>query len=207
MPSTRQAMITNQLNHRGIFENDLINSFSLIDRTDFVPATFKRAAYADIEIPLFNGVILRPFVIAKIAQFIFNFMKNKSILVIGDVSGYTGALFSNISKTCIIGTFDDVSTEYLRNKVSLKVMQIYDIKEKFDLIFFDSGFYKKETIIDISHNILKPNGCIIQISGNSFSEFSINQVKYFDVSISAESTSESVKILEMPLFLNSNYIA
>lgn len=207
MPSARQSMITNQLINRGIFEKDIIDIFSSIDRTDFVPATFKRSAYTDIEIPLFNAVILRPFVIAKIAQFIFNSMKNKAILVVGDVSGYTGTLFSSISKLCVIGSIDNISTEYLRNKVSLKVMQIYDINEKFDLIFFDSGFYKKKTITDISHKILKPDGCIIKIYSNLSSEFFSKQFKHFNVLISAEFISESIKILEIPLFLNSNYIA
>ncbi len=208
MPSAKQAMITNQLINRGIFEKGIIDIFSSIDRTDFVPATFKRSAYIDIEIPLFNSVILRPFVIAKILQFIFSSMKDKeAILVIGDVSGYTGTLFANISKICVIGSINNISTEYLRNKVSLKVMQIYDIKEKFDLVFFDSGFYKKETIIDISHKILKPDGCIIKISTNLSSEFLSKQFKYFDVLVSAEFISESIKILEMPLFLNTNYIA
>ena len=205
MPNAKQAMITNQLKNRGIFEKDLIDAFLSIDRTEFMPAIFKRAAYTDIEIPLFNGVILRPFVIGKIAQFILNFMKNKDILVVGDVSGYTATLFSNISKTCTIGTMSNISTEYLRNKVSSRVIQIYDLNEKFDLIFFDSGFYKKETITNIANNILNQEGCIIKLSTKLSPEISSMQSGFFDTSISAEFSIKSIEILKMPLFLNSNY--
>ena len=207
MLSTKETMIATQLNNRDIFEKDIINTFLSIDRTEFVPATFKRIAYTDIEIPSLYGVILRPFVLAKIAQFVSNSMKNKKILVIGDVSGYTGTFLYNISKACIIVTVNDAATEYLRNRVSLKVMQICDIKEKFDLIFFDSGLYNNETIIDISHTLLKQNGSIIKISGNLNSEFFPEQLRFFDISIVADFSSESTKILEMPLLLNPNYIS
>lgn len=200
-------MLKTQLIQRGISEDAIIDAFSAVEKEDFVPVTLRRTAYTDVEIALFNGVILRSFIIAKIIQFVFNLENNKSVLIIGDVSGYTGMLFHHIFQYCVIGTVDKAITEYLRNKTNIPVLQIYDIKKKFDVIFFDAGIFKNSTVIEMSNKFLKPNGCFIKMSRKISSEFSRSSHCFFNTLITATLQNNTIKILETPLLLNDGYIA
>lgn len=205
MLNSKETMIANQLNNRGICEPSIIEAFASIDKRDFVPAIYKRIAYMDMEIPMFYGVILRPYVIANIASSLLKSIAEKSVLVVGDVCGYTGTFFSKLARHVVIGSIQNEATERLRNKVNISVMNVYDIKTKFDTIFFDSGFYRSETIAGICKQFLNKNGLAISMI-SPLSDFRNSQFDFFDTVVNLHNGDTTLKLLEMPLFLPSDYI-
>ncbi len=206
MNDQRENMLFSQLITRGV-SDDVVQIFSSVDREDFVPIQFKRSAYPDIELSVQNNrVMLRCFVMARIIENLLN-RPRESILLIGDSTGYTATLLTNISKTCVIGTFQNLEIEALRKKLtSVKVSLIDDIKSKFDIIFFDAGVYKKSTIQKIS-KLLNDNGSLVYVSRQITSEFTEKPFDFFNASIDIESGSGTKTIIEIPLFLSSDVIA
>lgn len=206
MNDQRENMLFSQLIARGV-SSDIVQAFSSIDREDFVPIQFKRSAYPDIELSLQNNkVMLRCFVMARIIENLLSCSRD-SVLLIGDSSGYTATLFNNFFKTCVIGTFENSEINALRKKLtSVKVSFIDDIKNKFDVIFFDGGIYKKSTI-KVASKLLNNNGNLIYISRKITPEFSEKQFDFFNASINMENNSKIKTIIEIPLFLASGVIA
>ena len=203
---SKDSMISSQLIERNISDERIVDAFSAVDREDFVLLQNKRTAYSDIELPIGkNKVSVRPFVLAKILEKIVD-EQYENVLIVGDATGYTSMIFHNLFRDVTIGTFESASIEWLRLKIdSIKVNLIDDLKDKFDLIFLDSGFYKNETIKGIM-KLLSLEGDLIYFSKKPSFEFTPQQFDFFDVSVMCENDSGSEVILEMPLYFSDDLI-
>lgn len=203
----KENMIFSQLISRGISDDRVIGAFSSINRADFLPVQFKRSAYSDTEMHVKDGLpLLRPFVLAKIILELLN-VSHETLLVVGDPTGYTTALFSQILSRCELGVFNNSEIEPMRNKLEpIKVSFIEDIKNSFDIIFLDAGFYKKSTREKLQ-NLLSPNGYIIYLAKKSSFDVSSKLFDFFEVSLMAESSSDKKVLFNFPLILSCDNIA
>ncbi|GHU32129.1 protein-L-isoaspartate O-methyltransferase [Betaproteobacteria bacterium] len=94
----RFNMIQQQIRPGGVLDPDVLVLLNEFKREDFVPAEYKELAFADIEIPLKNGVkpgqtLLAPRIEARLLQELA--IKNTDkVLEIGAGSGYMAALLA-----------------------------------------------------------------------------------------------------------------
>jgi hypothetical protein len=128
------------------------------------------------------------------------------VLVIGDSTGYTTALFSNIFQNCTLATIHNFELTDLRKKLKdINVIQFEDVSGKFDIIFFDAGFYNKSTMHEFL-NVLKNRGSIVYFSRSLSPEFTEKQFDFFDVSINLLTKNEEKVLFKSSLLFNSTVI-
>ncbi|MDR0552555.1 MAG: hypothetical protein LBG13_00475 [Holosporales bacterium] len=164
MNEIKIASMERQLICAGIHNPLIVNAFTIIDREDFVEPKHKVYAYADIEIPindLENRFLLRPVLLAKIAEKILALPRNK-LLIIGDYLNYTLLVFGRIFSDC--------------SSISEKNLDTYK-KEGFDVVFFDSGFYN-ESILNRGQRLMSAKGMMIFLSRKNPTRFSIPKNLY-----------------------------
>ncbi len=197
---SKEQMIFSQLINRGISDSLILNAFEKVDRDDFVPFKDRRCSHSDIEISIGdNRVVVRAFILAKIIERIL-LLQPENILVLGDATGYSASVFQQIFKNVALGTFQNSEIENLREKVKdVKVSLVEDLKLKFDAVFLDGGFFKKETVKKI-RKLINFNGCLFYFSRPPSFEFSKKQFDFFEVSVLMDRESKTELIFKMPLY-------
>jgi len=91
----RFNMIEQQLRPARVLDPAVIELLFAVRREDFVPAAWRRVAFADVEIPLNHGAcMLRPLVEALALQAV-GFGKHEKVLEVGTGSGYMAALLAS----------------------------------------------------------------------------------------------------------------
>ena len=95
----RFNMIEQQIRPWNVLDEEVLHALTLIRREDFVPAAYRKMAFADVEIPLVDGglrdgrAMFEPRVEARILQALAP-RKHESVLEIGTGSGFGTALLS-----------------------------------------------------------------------------------------------------------------
>lgn len=111
----RFNMIEQQIRPWNVLDQEVLHALTLIRREDFVPAAYRRMAFADVEIPLVDGgladgrAMFEPRVEARILQALAP-RKHETALEIGTGSGFGSALLS--LKTREVSTWEIDPTIY-----------------------------------------------------------------------------------------------
>ena len=87
----------------------------------------------------------------------------------------------------------------------IDLYKISDGNEKFDAIFFDSGFYKKSTIKQF-YNLLSDDGKIIYFSKIETSDLSEKVFDFTNVLVNVLSKSDEKTLFEMPLMFSNKFV-
>lgn len=91
----RFNMIEQQLRPAKVLDPAVLELLFAVRREDFVPAAWRKEAFADVEIPLGHGVcMLKPLVEALALQAV-GLKKHEKVLEVGSGSGYMAALLAS----------------------------------------------------------------------------------------------------------------
>ncbi len=91
----RFNMIEQQIRPWDVLDQDVLNLLAIVKRENFVPATYRDLAFADLEVPLPAGEhMLAPRVEARVLQELA-IKKHESVIEIGAGSGYMAALLAH----------------------------------------------------------------------------------------------------------------
>ena len=84
---TRHQMVAQQIRTWDVSDANILQTFDVVPRDQFVPSEFSDVAYADTEIPLPHGqCMLRPSIVGKILQSL-DLQPNQEVLEIGTGTG------------------------------------------------------------------------------------------------------------------------
>ncbi len=145
----RVNMITNQLEPSGVSAVRLIAAMEAIPREKFVPEAFVEAAYIDEDIPLgHDRSLMEPRVFARLLQEV-DIKKDDRVLDIACGTGYSAAIFSQLSDNVVavesVGELAEVARKNLREMqsgVQLLCASIaggHSLKAPYDLIFINGS--------------------------------------------------------------------
>ncbi|MEN8252061.1 MAG: hypothetical protein ABFQ53_00555, partial [Patescibacteria group bacterium] len=114
------SKLVNNLIHKGYLKTDvIIEAFSEIDRTEFVPDRFRVAAVSDIPLSIGHGQVLPEPSIMSFMMELLRPSKGQNVLVVGFGSGWTIAMLSYIvgvdGKVCAIDTISELKKETEKN--------------------------------------------------------------------------------------------
>lgn len=213
MFSAQKNMIKLQLITRGVLHQNILNAFASVPKEQFISKIYAKQAYIDMELPSLqdNKSILRPFVLAKIAEITIS-QNHKNILIIGDLSGYTSAIFSHIFQYCSVCVIDQKDSSNVKKNIypNIKLFFINDIlnnqQYKFDVIFFDSGFYKQSFIKKILTTNISSEGKIIFLDREQTINISKQKFHFIQTTITEISQQHIVKKFSTNLFLSAHNI-
>lgn len=97
--SARHAMVTGQLQGRGIADERVLRAMAHIPRDRFVPDGARQDAYADEAVPIGVGqTISQPFMVARMTE-LLDAQPGDRILEIGTGSGYQAAILAWLGAT------------------------------------------------------------------------------------------------------------
>lgn len=95
----REAMVTRQIERRGIDDPGVLAAMRAVPRHRFVPASELRQAYADSPLPIGYGqTISQPFIVAYMCQ-IARLDSTSRVLEVGTGSGYHASVMAQIADT------------------------------------------------------------------------------------------------------------
>src|SRR5512138_903675 len=96
MASERERMVREQLLGRGIRNPAVLAAMREMPREHFVPAQYRRHAYADSALPIEAGqTISQPYVVARMMEALAPSPRDRA-LEVGTGSGYFAAVLSRI---------------------------------------------------------------------------------------------------------------
>lgn len=94
----RDFMVLEQLEARGIADENVLNTMGSIQREKFVPEDIRTFAYHDGPLPIDCGqTISQPYIVATMAEFL-DLSPEDKVLEIGTGSGYNAAILSQLAK-------------------------------------------------------------------------------------------------------------
>lgn len=95
---SRQRMVDQQIERRGITDKRVLDAMRKVKRHLFVPAHLRNAAYEDTPLPIGHGqTISQPYIVAYMTQ-AARVGPNDRILEIGTGSGYQAVVLAEIAK-------------------------------------------------------------------------------------------------------------
>ncbi|MDR3030770.1 MAG: hypothetical protein LBU35_00060 [Holosporales bacterium] len=208
----KEDMVFLQLEMNGITDSVVLNAFRETDREDFVPQQFRRMAYQDTETRMTGNarIMLRPYIMAKILEFVRKF-DFKNALIIGDMTGYTSAIFSYIfDHITIVSISNHEAERFPQNIKNVKKIELADAifnkrQSSFDFIFFDSGFYKLSTIKK-SFDILFDNGMIIYLAKIPSFDFSLSKFNFTTVNINNITSLGTKTIFTKNIYMPEEFV-
>ncbi len=93
----RQAMVTEQLEARGIRDDRVLRAMRTVPRDRFVPESYAVHAYADGPLPIGRGqTISQPYVVARMIE-LLELEGKERVLEVGSGSGYAAAVLSLVA--------------------------------------------------------------------------------------------------------------
>ncbi len=98
----RRRMVDNQLKPNRITDRRVLAAMGAVPRELFVPPALRGAAYVDEDLPLGDGrFLIEPLALAKLLQ-AARVAPHDVALVIGDSTGYVGAVLARLAATVIL---------------------------------------------------------------------------------------------------------
>ncbi|MEW6612345.1 MAG: protein-L-isoaspartate O-methyltransferase family protein [Pseudomonadota bacterium] len=93
----RRNMIESQIRTWEVLNNDVLETIARVKREEFVPAAYRKMAFADFQIPLGNGEVMwTPKLEARILQEL-DLRPADKVLEVGTGSGYFTALLASLA--------------------------------------------------------------------------------------------------------------
>jgi protein-L-isoaspartate(D-aspartate) O-methyltransferase len=93
---SRQLMVRNQLENRGIMDEKVLDAMGAVPRHLFVPKDYRDYAYDDHPLPIGEGqTISQPYVVALMTEML-DLREDDKVLEIGTGSGYQAAVLAEI---------------------------------------------------------------------------------------------------------------
>jgi protein-L-isoaspartate(D-aspartate) O-methyltransferase len=97
--SPREKMVKEQIEARGIRDNNILRVMRATPRHLFVPAALRLQAYEDYPLPIgYNATISQPFVVAWMTALLQPAAAHR-VLEIGTGSGYQSAVLSSLARS------------------------------------------------------------------------------------------------------------
>jgi len=94
----RAAMVTEQIQKRGIKDARVLEAIRKVKRHLFVPSGYRLLAYADSPLPIGMGqTISQPYIVALMTE-LLNLKGDEKVLEIGTGSGYQAAILAELTK-------------------------------------------------------------------------------------------------------------
>jgi protein-L-isoaspartate(D-aspartate) O-methyltransferase len=94
----REKMVLQQINRRGIIDENVLDAMTTIPRHMFVPKKLTAHAYADRPLPIGEGqTISQPYIVALMTESL-RLKGDERVLEIGTGSGYQAAILSKTAK-------------------------------------------------------------------------------------------------------------
>lgn len=98
LQQARQNMVLQQIRTWDVLDQDILNLLETLPREDFVPATYRKLAYADMPIPLGHAeVMMAPLVEARMLQAL-TVQRQDTVLEIGTGSGFITACLAKLAR-------------------------------------------------------------------------------------------------------------
>lgn len=94
----RRAMVSGQIERRGVTDPDVLNAMLKVERHRFVPETLRTHAYNDNPLPIGESqTISQPYIVALMTELLKPEERHK-VLEVGTGSGYQAAVLAEIVK-------------------------------------------------------------------------------------------------------------
>ncbi len=107
----RWTMVENQLRPSRIDDPRVLAAMRDVPRERFVPKALRGVAYADEDLPLPDGgYLIEPLALARLIQ-AAAIGPQEVVLVVGDATGYVGAVLARLAATVILLQSDPASAE------------------------------------------------------------------------------------------------
>lgn len=171
----RHNMIAQQVRPWDVLDERVLNVLSAVRREDFVPATARSLAFADLCLPLGHGeVMMKPVVEGRVLQAI-DPQPGESVLEIGSGSGFLTACLAKLAGEVVgIEMHADFSAAANTRLVAAGVANArvetaeavrgYTPKHPFDVMVVTGAVY---ALPQHWHSWIKPGGRIFAIAGQS----------------------------------------
>ena len=149
----RFNMVEQQIRPWDVLDPEVLRLLMTVKREDFVPAAYKSAAFADVELPLSpTARMLAPKVEAKVLQEL-GIKKSDRVLEIGTGSGYMAALLASRAGEVVTVEIDKALAEQARKNlqaagfanVTVEVgdgLKGFAAKAPFDVIVVSGAVYE-----------------------------------------------------------------
>jgi protein-L-isoaspartate(D-aspartate) O-methyltransferase len=125
LEQARINMLKGQIRTWGILAEDILNLLQATPREEFVPAVYRKLAFADLNLPIgTNEVMLTPMEEARMIQALA-VKPSDSVLEVGTGSGYTTALLAKQAKHVYSV---DINPDFIDNtQAKLKQQGIFNV--------------------------------------------------------------------------------
>ncbi len=100
-PAARQTMVESQLRPNGVSSPAVLEAFSVVPRERFVPEDYQALAYVDNDLVFADGRFLMEAMLQARMMEAVSLTADDVVLNVGDVTGYSSALFSGIVSTVV----------------------------------------------------------------------------------------------------------
>ena len=124
----RSEMVIEQIQHRGIGRENILQAFGLIPRHLFIPHVSLDEAYSDHPIPIAAGqTISQPYIVALMIEYL-ELKREHTVLEIGSGSGYSTALLASLCQHIdAIEVFDELiqMSRVALDKLSIRNFQLF----------------------------------------------------------------------------------
>jgi len=98
LASARAAMVTDQIQRRGVRDPRVLQAMRTVPRHLFVPPTLQHLAYTDRPLPIGHGqTISQPYIVAYMSD-VLEVAPAHSVLEIGTGSGYQAAILGRLAR-------------------------------------------------------------------------------------------------------------
>jgi len=121
----RHNMVSQQIRGWEVTNLRVLDAIEAAQREDFVPARYRKLAFADLELPLDHGQrMMRPVIEGRLLQAI-DLQADETVLEIGTGSGFLTACLASLGKAvCSIDIFEALSEEASKVFTSKKINNI-----------------------------------------------------------------------------------
>ena len=114
----RAAMVTDQIQRRGVADPRVLDAMRTVPRHRFVPATLQHLAYTDRPLPIgLDQTISQPFIVAYMSEAL-GAERTHNVLEIGTGSGYQAAVLAHLAR--VVYTIEIVPELARRAAATLK---------------------------------------------------------------------------------------
>ncbi|MDT0676105.1 protein-L-isoaspartate(D-aspartate) O-methyltransferase [Autumnicola musiva] len=119
MNTSKEEMISLQLEKRGINNHRVLRAMQEVDRVHYIPDDMKHKAYDDSPLPIGKGqTISQPYIVGYMAQHL-QLQPEETVLEIGTGCGYNAAVLSQLAKEVysieIVDWLHEYAVENLNN--------------------------------------------------------------------------------------------